>query len=185
MEVVLPEGLGRYSPSSLLSPDNEKALVYSFDTNKLLFWDLERNQRDFVITLEQAPRSLAFHPTKSILYVSEEDKVSIYSTENGELLQVFKGSNYVLKNGSPFKDNEMVVIDNDTIHFINTDTWQYSHYIAQEEQAVHHANFIPHSNMLFVSNGNGTVLFKDGQLYDNLKLRSFIFFKIFYYLPEL
>ncbi|MAZ26574.1 MAG: hypothetical protein CL868_05780 [Cytophagaceae bacterium] len=169
MEVVLPEGLGRYSPSSLLSPDNEKALVYSFDTNKLLFWDLERNQRDFVITLEQAPRSLAFHPTKSILYVSEEDKVSIYSTENGELLQVFKGSNYVLKNGSPFKDNEMVVIDNDTIHFINTDTWQYSHYIAQEEQAVHHANFIPHSNMLFVSNGNGTVLFKDGQLYDNLK----------------
>ncbi len=88
---VSQRGTGTNKAKALALKPDGSTLAYALEKS-LHIWDLKTNTRLFQLPLTETVRSMDFHPTKSLVALLYKDKIALYDTSKGTLVQTLSGA---------------------------------------------------------------------------------------------
>lgn len=112
-ELSIPEGINQEYLTILKSNDNLQSILNEHNSNKIIVWDLAENKQKYHVKLSAPINALAYHPSGKYIYIATEDmKVYILDSEDGNIISQRTGINYITNDFSPFINDKYLYINN-------------------------------------------------------------------------
>jgi hypothetical protein len=175
--VLFPESITTklVAPKYLVNKSQQRVAVYSSDDNKLIVWDMKRNQQAYSLSLESSVKDVSSPENTDRLIVALDNKIQVFSLSEGAQLFETKGYNYITDGGAFHSGNHWVYTRNDSLFIRTLDDFKLEHILPQSKQHEYWTAYFVGEAFLIAHHDKGTDLYENFQLKGSLpKEFSFI-----------